>query len=400
MEGSSAEFTISDPWYDSYDSELLRHVNQKIQSVFSASYCPKTICPAGWRQHFGTLLVDHKQFNYGHEFGWTCRKCPIQTIKTQSGDASCKACPLYTISTEDRTKCIDPFQTIFLKPTQTETQLCVLASLLCCAVAMITSAIFIRARDTPIGKSVDLKLTCIQLASITSIYVSFVVLYIGKPSYWKCFLRPIVISTLNNISVSIALIKIQTLLNIFNHRIKIEKHAVRESLMKHFFFIFVAITINTAIFVVTVYHRKPEVVSKRNLAMLENEIMCDIGIHFNITTVFTILMYCACFVQAYRGRNLPSLFYEAMTMVYMSFIAVLTLSVTIPIHHFQKTGIGMMTVQWVGMATHHLTVMFLLYGKKVFVVLFKPETNTKEYFRERTFEQMQKESVTRIKSTG
>jgi len=399
VDGTTGSFSLTDPWHDRSDIELLAYFNDIIRRTFTDTWCPQPVCPAGWRPNFGRLLVDHNLHTYERGFGWTCRKCPMQTIKTQSGNASCKTCPLYTISTADRTKCVDPYKILYLKPNQVETQLCVLSAIICCAVAVTMSSIFVRVRNTPIGKSVDLKLTCIQLISITSIYISFMVLYIGKPSYWKCLLRPLVISTLNDISVAIALIKIQTLLHIFNNPIKLDKHTVRASLMKRFSFIFVTVATNTALFVVTVYHRKPKVLSQRNTVKLEHEIMCDIDVHFNIATVFTILMYCAGCLQAYRGRNLPSLFYEAMTMVYMSFISVLTLSVIIPIHHFQKTGIGKMTVQWVGMATHHLAVMLLLYGKKVFIVLFKPERNTKEYFRERTFEQMQKDAILRVKST-
>jgi len=186
--GLTGLFSWIDPSrYFLTDIKLHADIKNKIKTAFNGTYqCPQPVCPAGWRPNFGTLLVGHNLHPYKQGFGWTCRKCPIQTIKTRSRNTSCKACPLYTISTADRTKCIDPYKKMYLKSNQIETLFCILSAIICCAVAMIISAIFIRARNTLIGKSVDLKLTFIQLISIASIYISFVSLYVGEPSYCFC----------------------------------------------------------------------------------------------------------------------------------------------------------------------------------------------------------------------
>ena len=72
-------------------------------------------------------------------------------------------------------------------------------------------------------------------------------------------------------------------------------------------------------------------------------------------------------------------------MVYVSFINIVNLGAIFPVHHYQKTNIEKDAVHWIAISLHHLILMCLLYGKKVYIILFRQRLNTIKHFRNRLF---------------
>ena len=101
---------------------------------------------------------------------------------------------------------------------------------------------------------------------------------------------------------------------------------------------------------------------------------------------FQICLQIACFVPAYKGRILPTAFNEAMVMVYVSFSMVFASLVVFPIQIFQKDPNDKYLVVMIASHCSALIQLALIYGTKVYIMLFQAHKNTKEYFRRQTME--------------
>ena len=125
---------------------------------------------------------------------------------------------------------------------------------------------------------------------------------------------------------------------------------------------------------------KPIGVSLRvDRKLLERQIICNTNYHINVIVVTFVVGHLLCAVPAYRGRNLPSVFREAMMIVYISFICVISFSAMFPINMFQKRLEHRVCVHWIVFHFNALVVQFVLYGWKCFVMVFQPHRNTRSY---------------------
>ena len=67
-----------------------------------------------------------------------------------------------------------------------------------------------------------------------------------------------------------------------------------------------------------------------------------------------------------------------------------------PIHYFQKHNNGKLFTHWVILTVHYTMLVLIMYSKRAYVLLFKPELNKAERLQAQTFEAMQEISMTKI----
>ena len=370
-----------------------------LRTLLKDTTCPKFECPPGYKQHYGTLLKSQTIYEFG--YGWTCKLCQVNTYKNEFGNKSCSACPMYTFSTHNRTACYDPYTVIHLDNNYMNgLRGCMFAGSFLSVTSFLFLAIFWKFKNTPLGKSMDIKLVFTQLTSIICNNLLIASSFYITPTQTFCTVRSIGISTFHVIIVAILLVKIQKLLKIFTNKVRVEKHEVTITEMYQFSLILLIILINAAIFTVLYHLEKPDVVDKRYQQTLQVLRCCNTDFHLNIGIVFSIFLYIVCFVQAYRGRHMPSFLYQPLMLVYVSFVSILTLSIMFPIHFFQKHSNGKLVTHWAILTVHYTMLLILMYSKKAYRMVFKPEFNKSERLREQTFEAMQQISMKKLhKST-
>ena len=95
----------------------------------------------------------------------------------------------------------------------------------------------------------------------------------------------------------------------------------------------------------------------------------------------------ACFVQAFRGRHLPSVMNDGMSLVYASFASTVMFTAMHIIVPFQRP-VEKELYQNLTLTINALITWFLLYGQKVVRMYLYPHQNTKIYFRESRMHEM------------
>ena len=107
---------------------------------------------------------------------------------------------------------------------------------------------------------------------------------------------------------------------------------------------------------------------------------------------YAMILQIACLVTAYRGRNLPSVFNESMSMVYSSFITTITTGVMFVVQVFQKDPLMAPLITWIVLSMNTFTYLIFLYAKKAYIMLFQKKKNTVQYIQKKTFDAIRESS--------
>jgi len=107
---------------------------------------------------------------------------------------------------------------------------------------------------------------------------------------------------------------------------------------------------------------------------------------------YGMVLQIACLITAYRGRDLPNVFNESMSLVYSSFITTIIIAVMFVVQVYQKNPLITPLITWIVLSMNSLIYLVLLYARKVYIMLFRKEKNTVSYVQKQTFDAMKDSS--------
>ena len=114
------------------------------------------------------------------------------------------------------------------------------------------------------------------------------------------------------------------------------------------------------------------------------DVHCNTEDFINIQLGYSMVLQLYTAFQAFKCRSLPGPFNEAMSIVYSTLIVIVFYSVTFPIYYFlQRIPSTQSTVHFISLTVASLFPMMILYGNKLFIVIFRKKKNSKEYIRTR-----------------
>ena len=181
--------------------------------------CEIKSCKPGYEKEFG--IVPESQTIWQKERGWYCVRCKLNFMKENTGTNPCIKCPEFYFSSIDRTNCYDPYQEVYLSIYKTSSKIFIIICSVGILLSMFVTILFIIHSKTPVVKSSDAQNTFLQLLLISLFFITFPFLMIGRPSYYICFARPIIVGFTFTIIVAILFVKVQKLLSIFKSKIKL-----------------------------------------------------------------------------------------------------------------------------------------------------------------------------------
>jgi len=358
--------------------------NKSVKNILFDSNCPYVMCGPGRYKIFSM----RNQTKWDKAYGQICIQCPKNHVKPSTGDALCNPCTSFYIANDQYTHCYDPYIDVFLNFDVFTVKICTVTSLFLVLMVIIVMLVFIVYRKTPLVNAIDLKVSMLHLFLLLMQVLTPCYFFLGKPHFLRCVSLPISICIFNTITISIVLVKSQKLLAAFQSKIKLTHKETRKTIGKQAATVVVNVFIALSIIVVSFYGKWPNVTSERFQKSTEKLLVCNTHLHATIQLIFQIFLQVACFVPAFRGRKLPNVFNEAMTVVYACFTMTITLLVMLPIQFFQKDVRDKQLVVFVTMLCNICEQFILMYGKKMYILVFKPKKNTKQYFQKQTFEAM------------
>ncbi|KAL3991803.1 olfactory receptor [Sarotherodon galilaeus] len=306
-----------------------------------------------------------------------CVPCDNGKISNQTNAIECTFCPEDFWSNKDRTACISK-KVEFLAYDSLGIALTVISVVGAC-LTIVVLAVFFYHRNTAIVRINNSELSFFILFALTLCFLCSLV-FIGEPTLWSCMLRHTVFSITFSLCISCILGKTLVVLAAFT--------ATRpgENIMKWLgpkqqrAIIFSCTLVQVVICGAWLIDAHPY--PSRNTKYERSKIIleCSVGssLAFWCVLGYIGLQACLCFVLAFLARKLPGNFNEAKFITFSMLIFCAVWLAFIPAY-ISSPGNYADAVESFAILASSFGLLFCLFAPKCYIILLKPEKNTKQH---------------------
>ncbi|XP_061183470.1 metabotropic glutamate receptor 2-like [Saccostrea echinata] len=319
---------------------------------------------------------------------WDCTPCPPGTITNSSDQYSCTDCLSGYTPNSDRNECMqipvsyftygNPFSVPFLV-------LCALGSILC----IVVSVVFVQKRNTPLLKATGFETSMVLLSSILLSYISPFIL-LSYPSSLSCALSRLLIGMSYTLAYSSVLSKLIVYKRAFDVRSGIKQQMAKGQLLRpyictmktalllslalsafQFLIIIFWLIIDTPEHKITYDLTADPPVGHRSCRDSNN--FKYFGLLF-----WPFILMIACLVLVIKTRKLPKGMNDSREIMYCSFTSFVIWLAFVPLYVFSAT-VATRVISLCGALFIHATIFLTsLFLPKIYIVVFRPEKNSKE----------------------
>ena len=335
--------------------------------------CPEILCGPGYRYIYG---------NISDGFSWKCERCAANYFKKDYGNTDCLPCSgALSIDNGKRTECVDPFKEKFLQ--YKTVRIVVLAmSGTGALMTLLIMIVFTLKRDTPMVRLSDYMVSIGHMALSIFIFASIMVaLVLRKTSLEICMVKVLLISVCYVISIGILFIKSQKILQAFLSNVRLTQGEAKRTIAVQIFILVIFLLFVNGGLLVAIFQHPINVLELRFSSTLTKLQVCNTSLHTSVVIGLTMVIQSLCSIQAFRGRNLPSVMNDGIILTYATFTLSVVSGTSFAIVYFQKQE-DKEVFQLGTVAVNSLVISFLLYGQKAIRMLLHPDRNTKTFFQQ------------------
>eukprot|EP00079_Xenopus_tropicalis_P032586 XP_017946357.1 PREDICTED: vomeronasal type-2 receptor 26-like [Xenopus tropicalis] len=338
--------------------------NQTLKSQCSAN------CLPGYRKISGKSLAP---------CCYDCVPCSHGEISNRTDTENCLKCQDTEWPNQEKTLCIERQIEFLSYAGDPLTLIFIISSVILFIIAAVILGIFISFRDTPVVRANNHTLSFILLVSIKLSFLS-VFLFLGRPVDITCMLRQTSFGITFSIAVSCVLAKTLMVSIAFKATKPGSPWRKWVGVKLANGLVFICSLIQSLINVIWLVIAPPYVEQNFHSEPGKIIIQCNEGsaIGFYIVLSYMGLLASVSFIVAFLARSLPDSFNEAK---YITFSMLLFCSVWITMipAYLSTKGKYMVAVEIFAIISSSCGLLFCIFLPKCYIILFKPEINSKQY---------------------
>uniref|UniRef100_A0A3B3Z9G4 G-protein coupled receptors family 3 profile domain-containing protein n=1 Tax=Periophthalmus magnuspinnatus TaxID=409849 RepID=A0A3B3Z9G4_9GOBI len=295
----------------------------------------------------------------------------------------CDRCPLEFWSNPARTSCI-PRQLDFLS--FNETLGITLTTVAVSGVAVTTAVfvVFLYYRQTPMVRANNSELSFLLLVSLKLCFLCSLV-FIGRPSVWTCRFQQAAFGISFVLSVSCLQVKTMVVLAAFR-----SARPGSESLMKWFgpnqqrgsVGIFTSVQVLICVIWLSLNPPLPQPDWEMTGVKVTLECAMESVLGFSLVLGYIGLLACTCLLLAFLARKLPDNFNEAKLITFSMLIFCAVWVAFVPAY-VSSPGKYSVAVEIFAILASSYGLLFCIFAPKCFIILLRPEKNTKKHLMAR-----------------
>ncbi|KAM6988155.1 extracellular calcium-sensing receptor-like [Tautogolabrus adspersus] len=351
--------------------ELTLHEDQIFWN-FDSKQPPQSVCSESCQP--GTRMARKK----GPICCFDCVPCSEGKFSNETDSMECTSCPEDFWSSPKHDHCV-PKKTEFLSFHEPLGICLTTASLLGTFLCAVVLGIFIRHRSTPMVRANNTELSFLLLVSLKLCFLCSL-LFIGRPRLWTCKLRHATFGIIFVLCVSCILVKTMVVLAVFKAS-KPGGGAVLKwfGAMQQRGTVLVLTSIQAAICTIWIVLSSP--FPHKNTKYYNDKIVYECVVGSTIGFIFLLgyigILAILSFLLAFLARNLPDNFNEAKLITFSMLIFCAVWVAFVPAY-VNSPGKYADAVEIFAILASSFGLLVSLFGPKCYIILLRPEWNTKK----------------------